>query len=267
MLLSFDPTSVIRMVSLAVIGMIALMVALWFVQLTFKNAGVANLGWVCGIVMIAGIYFINADGYLPRQLLLLMMVSVWSLRLGSLFLSRLLQNKGEDPRYQKIRQRWAKALGLKFFLFFQWQGFLAVVLSTPFLLICLNRQAPILLIEWFAFIIFLVAVIVETLADDQLRVFNSNPANRSKTCRSGLWNYSRHPNYFFEWVTWVSFCVFALGSPLGWVSIVCPALMLYFLLQVSGVPLSEERAIQSRGEDYREYQRTTSVFVPWFKKK
>jgi steroid 5-alpha reductase family enzyme len=79
-----------------------------------------------------------------------------------------------------------------------------------------------------------------------------------------LWRYSRHPNYFFEWLVWVGFFVFALGTEDGWIAVFCPAIMLYFLLKVTGVPTAEEQSLKSRGDKYREYQRTTSVFVPWF---
>ena len=82
----------------------------------------------------------------------------------------------------------------------------------------------------------------------------------------GLWNYSRHPNYFFEWLIWVAWAVFALGSPFGWIAIGCPLLMLYFLFRLTGIPATEAQALRSKGEAYREYQRSTSAFIPWFKR-
>ena len=104
----------------------------------------------------------------------------------------------------------------------------------------------------------------ESAADRQLEAFRRDPANRGKTCRVGLWRVSRHPNYFFEWLVWVAYFVFALASPWGWVTIYCPALMLFFLFRVTGIPATEAQALKSRGEDYRQYQRTTSAFFPWF---
>ena len=92
--------------------------------------------------------------------------------------------------------------------------------------------------------------------------FKADPANKGAVCRVGLWGWSRHPNYFFEWLIWVSFAVFALGSPWGWVGICCPILMLYFLLRVTGIPATEAHAVRSRGEAYRQYQREVSAFVP-----
>jgi steroid 5-alpha reductase family enzyme len=106
----------------------------------------------------------------------------------------------------------------------------------------------------------------ESLADRQLARFRADPANKGKICQIGLWNYSRHPNYFFEWLVWVGYAVFALGSPWGWLGFIAPALMLHFLLNVTGIPMTEELSLKSKGDAYREYQRTTSAFVPWFKK-
>lgn len=104
------------------------------------------------------------------------------------------------------------------------------------------------------------------LADRQLARFRADPANKGKVCQAGLWNYSRHPNYFFEWLVWVGYAVFALGSPWGWLGLIAPALMLHFLLNVTGIPMTEELSLKSKGDAYRAYQRTTSAFVPWFKK-
>jgi steroid 5-alpha reductase family enzyme len=103
------------------------------------------------------------------------------------------------------------------------------------------------------------------VADQQLKRFRQDPANKGKVCQTGLWNYSRHPNYFFEWLVWVAFFLAAAATPLGWLTVYCPALMLYFLFRVTGIPATEEQSIRTKGEAYREYQRTTSVFVPWKK--
>jgi len=114
--------------------------------------------------------------------------------------------------------------------------------------------------------VFLVSVAGEAIADRQLAGFRADPANRGKTCRTGLWRYSRHPNYFFEWVHWWSYVLLGLGSPYWLVTILGPALMLVFLFKITGIPATEERALLTRGEDYRNYQRTTSPFFPWFPK-
>jgi len=115
-----------------------------------------------------------------------------------------------------------------------------------------------------AVVVWLIAVMGEGMADSQLAAHRMDPANRGKTCRSGLWRYSRHPNYFFEFLHWFTYVFLSIGMGTGWVavSLIGPALMLAFLYRVTGIPYTEAQALRTRGADYAEYQRTTSPFVP-----
>jgi steroid 5-alpha reductase family enzyme len=113
----------------------------------------------------------------------------------------------------------------------------------------------------------LIGMVGEAIADWQLEKFKKDPANKGKTCTAGLWNYSRHPNYFFEWLMWIGCATIALASPWGWLGLLSPALILYFLLGATGIPATEAQALRSRGDEYRAYQRSTNAFVPWFPKK
>jgi steroid 5-alpha reductase family enzyme len=106
----------------------------------------------------------------------------------------------------------------------------------------------------------------EALADRQLESFKRDPQNRGRVCDVGLWRYSRHPNYFFEWLIWLSYALYASTSPAGWAAWIAPALILYFLLRVTGIPATEAQALRSRGDAYRRYQARTSPFVPWFRR-
>ena len=141
-----------------------------------------------------------------------------------------------------------------------------MLLSVPFLLIALNAHPVITAPEYAGAGLWLVAFAGEALSDRQLRLFKSNPSHRGQVCREGLWKYSRHPNYFFEWLIWVSYFLLALPATNGWLSVVSPLLILFFLFRITGIPATEAQALRSRGELYREYQRTTSAFVPWFPK-
>ncbi|MEO5959624.1 MAG: DUF1295 domain-containing protein, partial [Opitutaceae bacterium] len=114
--------------------------------------------------------------------------------------------------------------------------------------------------------LWLVAIGGEALADAQLAAFKRAPANKGQVCDTGLWRASRHPNYFFEWLVWVAYFVFALASPWGWFAIVGPASILYLLLRVTGIPMTEEQSVRSKGDAYRRYQQTTSAFIPWWPK-
>ena len=132
---------------------------------------------------------------------------------------------------------------------------------------CLNSKPGIAPLEWVGVAIWLLALAGESLSDHQLKSFKADPANRGKICQTGLWNYSRHPNYYFEWLIWVGFFLIAWSSPGGCFTVLCPGLMLFFLLRVTGIPLTEELSLKNKGDAYRQYQKTTSAFVPWFKRK
>jgi steroid 5-alpha reductase family enzyme len=170
----------------------------------------------------------------------------------------------EEGRYVELRRKWVTNIPLKFLAFFEFQALTCILLSVPFLIACFNPAPEFAAIEYAGMAIWAIAFVGEVMADAQLNSFKKSPANKGKTCQVGLWHYSRHPNYFFEWMIWVAYAVFALGSPYGWITLVCPALMLYFLLRVTGIPATEAQALRTKGDEYRQYQRTTSAFVPWF---
>lgn len=245
-----------------------MMLALWLISIRTGNATIVDFGWGMGYAIVAIIAFVNADGALLRKILLTSMIVLWGGRLALyLLFDRVLTGKPEDGRYTEIRAKWKTGINRKFFFFFQTQAALILILSIPFMIVMMNGDAELAPFELAGIALWVVELAGEAIADRQLTKFKDNPANKGKTCRAGLWNYSRHPNYFFEWVIWVSYFVFALASPYGWIAVVSPLLMLYILLNVTGIPLTERQALRSRGDDYREYQRTTSPFIPWFRKK
>jgi steroid 5-alpha reductase family enzyme len=175
-------------------------------------------------------------------------------------------NAPEDGRYAQLREEWGEQANTNMFLFFQFQAFLAVLLSLPFLLISFNPEPAIQLVEIIGIGVWTIGFAGETLADAQLKRFKSKPENKGKVCDVGLWFYSRHPNYFFEWVICLAYFLIALAAPYGWLSIISPLLMLHFLKNVTGIPATEEQILKSRGEPYKIYQKTTSSFILWFKK-
>ncbi len=192
------------------------------------------------------------------------MAAIWGLRLAIHLLTSRIIGHPEEGRYQELRRQWKTNIPLKFLLFYEFQALLCVALAVPFLLASHNPDPGISLVEWAAGLLWAIAMIGEATADAQLEAFKSNPANKGHTCTAGLWRYSRHPNYFFEWLIWMAFALFAVGSPYGAWGFFSPALILYFLLKVTGIPATEAQALRTRGEEYRRYQQTTSAFVPWF---
>ena len=244
----------------------ALMLVIWWLALRINNLGIVDIAWSYAFAPVAIYFAATTQGDLTRRWLIAAMVTLWSVRLGTHLYFRVMgHHPKEDTRYAEMRVKWGESLKLQVLLFFQLQAILIALLSVPFLIACLNSRPGISLIEWLGVAIWLIAVVGEGIADWQLKQFKALK-NHGSVCRVGLWNYSRHPNYFFEWLIWVGFFVFALGSPLGCATIYCPALMLFFLLRVTGIPLTESLAVKTKGDAYREYQRTTSQFVPWFKK-
>jgi steroid 5-alpha reductase family enzyme len=255
---------------LALIGaalIAGLMLVLWIIHLLIHNAAIVDVGWAGGLALLAVFYAWAGPGYPARKYAIACMAGFWGLRLAIYLLFARVIGHPEEGRYVQLRRDWKTNLPLRFLFFFEFQALLDVLLSFPFLLACLNPVGPLGAVEKIAAGLWLLAMIGEAIADLQLDHFKKNPANSGKTCRAGLWNYSRHPNYFFEWLIWVAYALFALGSPWGWLGLISPALILYFLLGATGITATEAQALRSRGSEYREYQRTTNAFVPWFPKK
>jgi len=277
----------------ALLMALVVMTLIWAVTEWLENSSLVDAAWSLTILALAMHFAAQPEGFIPRDLLTTALAVFWALRL-SVFIFIRNHGKGEDPRYAELKVKWEKeapqrsssAMSLTAWLqrirlarnpaeahtrkrmlqFFWAQGAAAVIFTTPFILTGANSAHTIHPLEWTGAVFVFIAILGEASADLSLARFKKNPANRGKTCRAGLWNYSRHPNYFFEWLVWVGFAILATPSPLGVLAWLCPAAMLHFLLNVTGIPKTEEQALKSRGEDYREYQRTTSKFVPWFKK-
>ncbi len=249
-------------------GVIAgLMVLVYQLGRKIHNAGVVDVFWGFGFSLLMTLYlFLYPLSLMPRHWVLAVMVYLASLRLGGYLLKRFLhEHPKEDSRYTAFKEAWGPRAEWMTFWVFQLQGVLMVTITLPMVLTLGNRSPQWHGLEIAAILLFLIAWGGEALADAQLARFKADPKNKGRTCQSGLWRYSRHPNYFFEWLIWVSFALYGLTAPWGWAGLISPALMLYFLLYVTGVKATEERALQSRS-DYAEYQRTTSPFIPWFKR-
>jgi steroid 5-alpha reductase family enzyme len=244
-----------------------MMFILWLVHLLIHNAAIVDVGWAAGLGLLAIYYGYAGPGYPARKYAIASMAAIWSFRLASYLLFARVIGQPEEGRYVQLRQDWKTHLPFRFFFFFQFQALLDLILSLPFLLACLDSRAPLGFFEKLGGAIWIIGIIGEAVSDAQLADFRKNPANKGRTCRVGLWNYSRHPNYFFEWTIWVGYAVFCIASPWGWLGIISPALIFYFLLCLTGIPATEAQALRTRGDEYREYQRTTSVFIPWFPKK
>ncbi len=236
----------------------------WAWQRLHENAGIVDVIWTAGIGAAALWYAAVLDGGVMPRALLGLLGALWSLRLVAHLAPRVLKGP-EDGRYRQLRLRW-QGNQAKMFGMFQFQALLIVLFSSPFLAVARNPTAA--LTPWMlaGIAVWIGSVCGEALADRELARFRADPVNRGRTCRAGLWRYSRHPNYFFEWLHWFAYVCLAVGSPLFWLSISGPVIMYAFLRWVSGIPFTEAQALRTRGEDYRRYQAETSQLIPWFPK-
>jgi steroid 5-alpha reductase family enzyme len=244
---------------MAVIGRIAVRIG---------NAGIVDIAWSAGCAPMATFFALLSDGFWLRRALIAVLVSLWSLRLGGYLYVRVMSHHPkEDRRYAELRKAWGSSVNRNMFWFFEMQALLLAILSVPFLLICLNPEPQVKPWEFAGILVFMIALSGESLADRQLARFRAAPANKGKVCDVGLWRLSRHPNYFFEWMVWVAYLILACAAPFGWIAVYCPALMLFFLLRVTGIPMTERLSLQSKGQAFADYQKRTSAFVPWFPKR
>lgn len=257
--------------TLVLVALGALVVAfavLYLVARRMDNYGIVDIAWSYAFGALAAFYALAGPGWPVRRALIAALAVVWSLRLGTHLCIRVLgHHPVEDGRYVQLRRLWSANFAARMFRFYQFQAVSVILLGVPFLVASLNPRAALHPLEIAGALLWLLAITGEALADAQLAAFKRDPAHRGGVCAVGLWRYSRHPNYFFEWLIWVAYFVFALASPWGWLAIIGPASILYLLLRVTGIPMTEEQSLRSRGDAYRRYQQTTSAFVPWFPRK
>lgn len=232
----------------------------WLWQRHTRNATIVDAIWSASMGGAAIWYAIVGTGSPASRWLGGLLGGVWGGRL-CLHLLRRAFSEEEDGRYRNLREHWHGSQS-RFFVFFQAQALVTALFSLPFIAVAQNPRG---ISVWsaLAMAIWLISVGGEALADAQLARYRKNPANYGRTCRDGLWRYSRHPNYFFEWTQWFAYLLLSIGSPVWWLAMGGPMLMLLFLYRISGIPFTEAQAVRHRGEDYRSYQRGTSPFIPW----
>jgi steroid 5-alpha reductase family enzyme len=241
-----------------------LMFILWLLHFPLRNAAIVDVGWALGLALLSLIYAVHVQGYWRRTIFLGPMVVLWALRLGFYLLFTRVNGQPEDGRYAELRKKWGANAGFKFLLFFEAHALLCGVLSLPFLVAMHDPAKGWAEFEVLGFWIWVVAFLGEIIADAQLARFRKDPKNKGRVCNVGLWRYSRHPNYFFEFMIWVSFAIVACTAQYGYLAFISPAFVLFLLLRVTGIPATEQEALRTKGEAYRKYQKSTSAFIPWF---
>jgi steroid 5-alpha reductase family enzyme len=240
---------------------VAVFLLAWARQLRTRDATSVDLLWTLGLALAAAFHAaVAAEGWWPRRILLVLLVGCWALRLGRHLAQRV--GQGEDGRYATLRRMAGARAPLVFLAVYLAQAALVVALALVFVPLARADEAGWRASDALALALFALALAGESVADRQLARWRGEPANRGRTCRVGLWSLSRHPNYFFEWLHWLVYPLLGLGLPQGELLWLAPLAMLLLMRFVTGVPPAEAQALRSRGDDYRDYQRTTNAFFP-----
>ena len=229
------------------------------------NNSIVDIGWGIGFVLIAWLILLTDTTTIVTQWLITILVTLWGVRLFYHILKRNL-GKPEDFRYQNFRKAWGKYVIIRaFFQVYMLQGLLMFIIALPYILIANVTTISKYYVVVIGIIIWLVGFYFEVIGDYQLKCFIKEPNNKGKILMTGLWKYTRHPNYFGEATMWWGLFIIAIASNVSWVAIISPITITCLLLFVSGVPILEKSMSKKPG--YEEYVRKTSIFIPWFSKK
>ena len=254
-------------IGLGVLGaMVVVMVAAWAFVLVMKDGGWTDVFWTWGTtatLAAAALCPWPAATPAPRQWLAAGFMVVWGLRLG-LYLTPRVATHPEDARYSGFRARWGKRYPLNMLFVTLPQAPATALLSLSVILAARDHAPAFGLRDGLAVLIFAAAIAGEYVSDGQMKRFRGDPANKGQVMDHGLWGWSRHPNYFFQWLGWMAYPAIALhpGLPLSWLSLAAPVVMFGLLRYVSGVPPLEKVMLKTRGEAFRSYQARVSAFFP-----
>jgi steroid 5-alpha reductase family enzyme len=248
-----------EMLGIVWIYIIMQMLVVWVLYRILKNPSIVDVAWSLGL-MVSGLIYLWSGPFNFRITMISCVLILWGLRLaGFLWYTRIRVGK-VDKRYTALSNNWKIAKSLGFFFNFQLQGFFILIISSVFLFAVQSTSQEPSILDWLGVIVALLAIIGESIADAQLYHFQKN--HKGEVCQAGLWNYCRHPNYYFEWLVWCGFTLFALHDPLGWLACISPALLYVIMTKMTG-PLTERESLASRGQAYLDYQNSTPMFFPF----
>lgn len=246
--------------------MLTIMLAAWVVQRSARNAGWIDVFWTfgAGAVCVLAALWPAEPAHPHRQVLLAGLALLWSLRLGLFIARRVRASEREDIRYAELRERWGEAFNRRVLAFMLPQAPVAALLAVTVFAAAHATDAPLGWRDIAGAALFLLALGGEALADEQMRAFKAR-ARPNAIMREGLWAWSRHPNYFFEWLSWTAYPViaFGVGAPMTYLTLIAPLMMYFVLRYATGTPTVEASMLRSRGDAFRAYQQDVSPFFPW----
>jgi steroid 5-alpha reductase family enzyme len=244
-----------------------LVTLLWIWSVIIKNASIVDIFWGFGFVAVNAFYVFMSGDLTDRKILILILVTIWGLRLAIYLASRNI-GKGEDFRYQEFRRKYGEGRywWVSYFQTFLLQGVLMMIVSLPLLGVSAgNKPGDLILIDYFGILVWLVGFSFEAGGDYQLSRFKRDAGNKGKVLDTGFWRYTRHPNYFGDSAVWWAFAFFSIAAG-GYWQVIGSVFMTLLIIRVSGVALLE-KSLKDTKPQYREYVRKTSSFFPWFPKK
>jgi steroid 5-alpha reductase family enzyme len=257
----------IQIYLMALLAIMIIMSLLWIISIPLKNVSIVDLFWGFGFVIVCFIYFINTEGLTIRKILILIMVSIWGLRL-SIYLAWRNLGKGEDYRYRNFRNEYGghRYWWISFFQTFLLQGILMWLISAPLLGSQYYKNGNALhILDYIGVFVWLIGFVFESGGDIQLARFKANPANKGKVMNLGFWKYTRHPNYFGDATVWCGYAIICISAG-SYLPVLGSVLMIALIIKVSGVALLEKTLNVTKPE-YKDYIEKTSSFIPWFPKK
>jgi len=249
------------------VALLTMMFIGWLISLLFRNVTVVDSLWGLGFVLVAWITFFMAEGYHLRKLLIVVLTTLWGLRLAA-HLSWRNWGAGEDPRYGS----WRKASGKRFWIVSLFKIFIlqAIFLWVISLALQIGQIAStpdqLTGFDFLGLALWLLGFFFESVSDFQLARFKADPNNKGKVMNQGLWAYSRHPNYFGESLIWWGIFLITLATPNSWWTVISPVVITVVLLKMTGIPLTE-KSISDRRPEYKDYIKHTNAFFPWFPRK
>ena len=247
------------------LGQVAAMVVAWLIQRRTGNAGWVDVVWTAAVGAGGAVCALAPIPAAPglRQYLVAVLVVVWAIRLGTHIAART-AGRPEDVRYARFRQDWGAAFQRRMFGFLMIQAAAAALLTVSILVAARNPAPGLRIADYIGAALLAVAILGEATADAQMRHFRAQ-GRRDAVCDTGLWAWSRHPNYFFEFLAWCCYPVIAISADWwpGWLALTGAAFMFWLLRYVSGVPPLEDAMRRSRPGPFAEYQRRVSIFFPW----
>jgi steroid 5-alpha reductase family enzyme len=237
----------------------------WGMWKKTRNSGWIDAAWTFGLGLTAVLGAVFGGRFSERALLVSTLVCVWAGRLGLHIALRTLAIT-DDPRYARLIAGWGADAARQIFWFAQKQAWVSIPLVLSILSAAWNPAKGLRFHDFLGATLLIAAIGGEALADHQLKAFRAHPENKGRVCDRGLWRYSRHPNYFFEWVGWLAYPIIAI-DPMhqyawGWLAISAPVIMYVLLVYVSGIPLLEQHMLERSGDDFRKYQSRTNAFFP-----